>query len=308
MPKAGGRVPVVVLVQDWSTQTREWQGRRAVVLASELAALGLGVLAFDDRGAGASGGRKSDATLAELAADVRGFVELLRRREDVDPERVGLVGFGFGAVVALRASDGWRPAGVVLLAPWSNDPYEVLSRRVRPEGLFGDGQPLAPDDPAATWWRMTVVRAVRLAVETNMAPESIARDVLDSAVAPQRSDWDPQILAPQMAAFVQSVRQTPLTRDMYRHDPKALLEAVARSGVPVLTVSSDEPKAEWTTDSARLASAVEGRERCRSLVLEVTDNMTDIGGRGSGREWYVGQTLSPTVIEHVAAWMSGKGR
>ncbi|HKG91771.1 MAG TPA: alpha/beta fold hydrolase, partial [Gemmatimonadaceae bacterium] len=73
----------------------------------------------DDRGAGASTGQQTynQATTADLAGDTRAQVEWLRRRPEVDPARIALVGHSEGATIAtfVAAADP-RIAAVVTMA------------------------------------------------------------------------------------------------------------------------------------------------------------------------------------------------
>ncbi len=57
-----------------------------------------------------------------LMADARAAVDLLRKRKDVDPTRVFLLGHGQGAEIALALSPDVESRGLVLLAP---SPYPV---------------------------------------------------------------------------------------------------------------------------------------------------------------------------------------
>ena len=71
-----------------------------VATARELARRGMVALRFDFRGVGGSEGSFGDG-VAEVA-DVAGAAEYLLSREDVDDERLYLMGYSFGASVGLR--------------------------------------------------------------------------------------------------------------------------------------------------------------------------------------------------------------
>jgi len=74
-------------------------------LAGALAEAGFLVVRYDKRGVGQSGGRLEAATLNDFAEDVRSIVRELRRRDDVDDDRIALFGHSEGAWVALRTAD-----------------------------------------------------------------------------------------------------------------------------------------------------------------------------------------------------------
>jgi pimeloyl-ACP methyl ester carboxylesterase len=86
-------------------------------LAGTLSDAGWFVVRFDRRGSGQSGGRVENATLAEYADDVMGIVTWLRRRRDVDQNRIAVIGYGEGGPIALTAAGREdRIRGIGLLA------------------------------------------------------------------------------------------------------------------------------------------------------------------------------------------------
>ena len=74
---------------------------------------GYGVLAFDARGHGQSGGH-TNALGWRADRDVAGAVAFLRRQYDVDPNRIGMLGLSMGAEIALRAAANGTPLRAVV--------------------------------------------------------------------------------------------------------------------------------------------------------------------------------------------------
>jgi hypothetical protein len=86
------------------------------LLAGTLSDAGYFVVRFDRRGFGQSGGRTENATLADYAGDVIGIVNWLRRRRDIDRDRIAVIGYGEGGPIALEASareDNIRAIGLI---------------------------------------------------------------------------------------------------------------------------------------------------------------------------------------------------
>lgn len=86
---------------------------------------GYGVLAFDTRGAG-----ESDAATPTWGAneqrDLRAAIDFVTGRPDVDPKRLGVVGFSIGAsTVAMVAAEDPRLRAVVLCATWPSLDEEI---------------------------------------------------------------------------------------------------------------------------------------------------------------------------------------
>ncbi|RPH36887.1 MAG: alpha/beta hydrolase [Chloroflexi bacterium] len=73
-------------------------------LAAALAAHGVASLRVDKRGCGSSGGEWSTAGLFTLVDDARDALSTLRGHDTVDPTRIGLVGHGEGAWLALSVA------------------------------------------------------------------------------------------------------------------------------------------------------------------------------------------------------------
>jgi len=102
-----GPAPVVVIVNGPGPRDRDGTTFGIPMigqLAGALAEAGYAVVRFDGRGTGRSGGRTESAGISEYAEDVIGIVAWLRKRKDVDPNRIALVGYGEGAAIAMNAA------------------------------------------------------------------------------------------------------------------------------------------------------------------------------------------------------------
>jgi fermentation-respiration switch protein FrsA (DUF1100 family) len=73
--------------------------KRATILAGR----GYGVLLYDERASGNSGGETRSMGWADVD-DVPAALLFLQGREDVDSERIGILGFSIGGQIALRAA------------------------------------------------------------------------------------------------------------------------------------------------------------------------------------------------------------
>ena len=71
---------------------------RAELLASH----GYGVLLYDERGSGESGGSRTFGWLD--AQDVSLALDYLQNKAEIDPQRIGVLGFSIGGQIALRAA------------------------------------------------------------------------------------------------------------------------------------------------------------------------------------------------------------
>ena len=117
---AGDAAPAVVLVNGLVGGLEQWDA-----FAPYLRDAGFASLAYDGRGG-------VDAT--ELVEEVAGAVAFLRRRADVDPRRLAVVGSSIGGATAVLAMTGptrRRLRAAVAISPPTASPLEALMERDR---------------------------------------------------------------------------------------------------------------------------------------------------------------------------------
>lgn len=150
------RLPAVVTVSGSGPQDRDsfvdiaegwrpfWQ------LAEALAARGIAVLRFDDRGVGASTGDYASGTELTAAADVAAAIAYLRARPDIDPMRVAVLGHSEGARVAMLvgAADSTL-AGLVLLSGAADTRAAARAQALWVAGHSPSAQSVSPDSVIA---------------------------------------------------------------------------------------------------------------------------------------------------------------
>jgi len=141
VPPGPGPFPAVVLVSDLGEQDRDGLApvragtppstdtsyRLLGGLADYLPRHCLAVLRLDDRGVGQSGGSNATATPAQRAGDVQAALNFLRTRPEVDLLRLGVIGHGEGANMALLVvAQPLPPAFVVGLGAYGLPGHETL--------------------------------------------------------------------------------------------------------------------------------------------------------------------------------------
>lgn len=126
LPAAKGKVPVVILAHQFGSDRAGW-----APLAERLASRGIGTLALDLRGHGAST-QKAGVPVAvtadfmasakavgfdQIPADLALAAAWLRKQPGVDGRRIGLAGSSVGAFSALLAAPEVKPVAVLSLSP-----------------------------------------------------------------------------------------------------------------------------------------------------------------------------------------------
>ncbi len=120
LPTASGRAPALFFVSGSGAQDRDGLSGGIDLgtheLLDALTAAGFVVLRVDDRGVGKSGGSLVGATLRDLVDDARACVDFLLARDDVDPQRLFVIGHSEGGVTAPVLACERSLRGIVLMA------------------------------------------------------------------------------------------------------------------------------------------------------------------------------------------------
>jgi uncharacterized protein len=212
LPVGTGPFPAVVLLPDVnSPQPAANDNSLLNALADYLTRQGVAVLRLDDRGTGRSVGVAAAKAGSELVADAQSAMAYLRARPGIDPLRVGLLGHGEGANVALLAgAQAPAPAFLVALSAAGVNGQELLARQT---SLVN--QPGEPDTAQIKWatlaaQTMTLVRReAKKQLATGANPEQtqlhIAQEQLRlTTEARKRND----ALYKRQYALLEIIRQT----------------------------------------------------------------------------------------------------
>jgi len=114
MPAAKGKHPVVVFVPGSGALSREESApfREFEPFINN----GVGMLIYDKRGTGLSTGDWQRQSFDELASDALAAVDLLKRRKDVDPRKIGAWGFSQGGSIAPLAASRSKDIAFLIIA------------------------------------------------------------------------------------------------------------------------------------------------------------------------------------------------
>ena len=101
MPKSDGPFSAAVLITGSGPQDRDesLMGHKPfLVLADHLTKAGIAVLRYDERGVGKSTGDFKGSNSKDLARDVEAAIEFLKQRDDIDSNKIGLIGHSEGGL------------------------------------------------------------------------------------------------------------------------------------------------------------------------------------------------------------------
>ena len=219
VPAGEGPFAAVVLLSDSGPQGRDVEvpGYRMFgQLADYLTRHGVAVLRFDDRGVGKSGGTYANATTADLVTDAQAALTYLRGCPLISAHRVGLLGHGEGANVALlaAATPGRTPSFVVSLAGYGQPGYEVLLRQ-QGEIMRLIGADLAQVKAAQDVYQRTV------SVIRQTPDNAVARTKVASLLTGANTGLDASMARARALQLT-----SPWSRYFFDFDPQAKLDKV----------------------------------------------------------------------------------
>ncbi|MGB8212252.1 MAG: alpha/beta fold hydrolase [Anaerolineales bacterium] len=132
LPDSGGRCPAVLLIPGSGQVDRNENAAKLPInafhdIAVALSGQGFATLRYDKRGVGASAGNFYASGFFDNVADAGAALEYLRSLEEIQPDRLFLLGHSEGGLIATRlAATGAQVAGVILLAGPAQSGEQVL--------------------------------------------------------------------------------------------------------------------------------------------------------------------------------------
>jgi pimeloyl-ACP methyl ester carboxylesterase len=245
-------------------------------LANGLVDAGYLVIRYDRRGVGQSGGRTESAELEDYAEDVRAVVRYLRDRDDVDDDRIAVVGHGEGAWVAMLAGKREkRIRALVLMAGASVTGSELLLEQQR--NVLSNMELSDQERERKMAQQLTIQHAVLTGVDWDKVPEPVRR----------QSD-------------------TPSFRSMLAYDPAEVMKDVKQ---PILVVHGELDKEVRPHHADKLLAMARARDDGRGAAdlakLNGLNHLFVKARTGAVQEYAVltDRAISPELPRTVAAWL-----
>ncbi|AFZ68989.1 alpha/beta hydrolase family protein [Deinococcus peraridilitoris] len=173
---------------------RSERGRLLTQASRFFAAGGLASLRFDFRGSGDSQGEHAAMTVTDEVEDVTAAVDHARNFPEIDAERVSLLGFSLGALVAALAAPQVAPHRLALWSPLlPSDLLRLVPGGQLPAGIseyqgMGVGRAFLLElprlDPLTALGRAQRVTHVFQGEKDEVAPESSGQQYAHAANAP----------------------------------------------------------------------------------------------------------------------------
>ncbi|HEX8201466.1 MAG TPA: alpha/beta fold hydrolase [Isosphaeraceae bacterium] len=307
-PEGAGPFPAVLLISGSGPQDRDETllGHKPfLVLADALTRRGIAVLRVDDRGVGGSSGRTMDSTSADFAGDALAGVEFLKRRKEIDPRHIGLIGHSEGGLVApMVAARSRDVAFLVLLAGTALPGEQILEAQraliMRAGGASEDDIRKANDLSRRL---IAVVKAEPDDRAARAKMQALAQELLEALPEAERKALQGgESIQAQIAALSSAWFRYFLT-----YDPRPTL---ARVTCPVLALGGEKdlqvpPKENLAGIAAALKAA--GNEAVTIRELPGLNHLFQTCRTGAPSEYAaIEETMAPEVLTIIGDWVRAR--
>ncbi|WP_290662093.1 alpha/beta hydrolase [Ignavibacterium sp.] len=306
-PKEDGKFPAVVLITGSGAQNRDeeiFNHKPFLVISDFLTKNGYAVLRFDDRGVGESEGNHSIATTFDFAEDVRAAIKYLKARNEVDKNKIGLIGHSEGAMIAsIVASESDDVAFIILMAgpglPGDSILYLQTELIYRAEGQSEEQIHEILDE----------LREVYSILKSDI-DESEMKEILKSKYQQRfdkMSDEEKQRFGDLNTYMEMEIRiaTSPWFRAFLKFDPRPILEKVK---CPVLAVIGEKdlqvpPKENLPAIEDALKRG--GNKNFKVTELPNLNHLFQTSQFGTISEYgIIEETMSPPALETMLNWLN----
>lgn len=307
LPKKEGSYPVVILISGSGAQNRDeeiMEHKPFLVLADHLTRNGIGVLRYDDRGVGASGGNPANATTGDFATDTQAALDYLKTRKEVNKKKIGLIGHSEGGMIAqLVAEKNTDIAYIVMLAGPGIHGSELM---VLQNYLVGkaDGIP----ESELTAMGVTLRKAYNIIVTENdvnirkatvndiltkefgqfFASKGVPKDEIGRVIAAQTE----QLTSPWFVYFL-------------RYNPATVIEKIK---CPILALNGSKDiqvAADANLNGIQKEAEKSGNKKVVTKKLMNLNHLFQECTTGSIQEYAeIEQTIAPAALNEITTWIT----
>ncbi|MGH9535719.1 MAG: alpha/beta hydrolase family protein [Terriglobales bacterium] len=290
VPPGRGPFPAAILIAGSGPNARNEDAfghKIFLVLADALTRHGLAVLRMDKRGIGQSGGNYATATMADYAQDVAADFAFLRKRNGIDPHKIGLIGHSEGGEIApMVAANHPQIAFVVILAGPAMPGTDIVVDQIRALAT-ARGVPPARVARAAQLERI-YVQAIASAPTLNAAPGAV-RAAVAAGKLPR--------------AILKHPRITSEYYGVLRFDPEPYLR---RLRCPVLALNgSKDTQVPAAVNVPALRAALKNDPHATVVELPGLNHLFQPAKTGLPSEYAsIALTFSPAALQRIERWLA----
>ena len=302
LPAGTGKFPAVILVTGSGPQNRdeEIMGHKPfLVLADYLTRQGIAVLRYDDRGVGKSTGNFSKGTTQDFAEDAKAALAFLKTRREINTNQIGIIGHSEGGLIApMIAASSKDVAFIVLMAG---------------PGLQGDKLMLLQQQLILQASGVSQQEIEKQGKTNSFLFEELKKDQPDSSriahlttiLSADMPDEIPGgMTRSQYISMALNQVNNPWMRYFIKYDPVPVLKKVK---CPVLALNGEndlQVPAKENLAAIKTTLQSGGNKKVTTVAFPKLNHLFQESKTGLPAEYSeIEQTISPAVLEKIAAWI-----
>lgn len=296
LPQGRGPFPAAVMITGSGAQDRDETilGHKPfAVIADRLTRDGIAVLRVDDRGFAKSTGDFASATDDDFAIDAAANVAFLRRRPDIDPNRIGLIGHSEGGLVAPKVAAKDPKLAFIVMMAGPGVPLSAVIRAQRAALLPAMG--FSSDRIGKLQTLMNHVDVAIRGANDEADAKSRALRVIqaeggDAGITPVEG----QVLASQLSST--------WMRDLAEYDPAPTL---AKVKCPILVLNGSKDRQVLPDQNLpAIRAATKGNSDVTVIELPGLNHLFQTAKTGAVGEYAdIEETIAPIALDTMSAWI-----
>lgn len=293
--------PVVILITGSGPQDRDESisGHKPFLVVSDyLTRNGIAVLRYDDRGFGESSGNFAKGTTADFATDVLYAVEFLKKRKDIDKNRIGLLGHSEGAIIAPIAANQSKDISFIVMLAGTGTTGKFVSLT---QSLNNRNFPVADEKQFENY--------VKDAIEIAASNKEAAMVKHELTTFYQHSEMLKTLLPSTMDKdeFIKNLvatRTTPWIRYFYNYNPADEIRKIQIPALALYGSKDTQVPIEYHLEPVREALAASKLKNQEIIVLEGLNHLFQESKTGLMSEYsQIEQTFSPKALKIIGDWI-----
>lgn len=298
VPEGVKNPPVVVLISGSGPQDRNerlLEHQPFLVLSDHLSRNGVAVLRYDDRGIGLSEGNFTSATTYDFASDAGAALEFLRKRTDIDTNKIGLLGHSEGGMIApIIASANNKTAFIILLAGPGVEIDKLMLKQSEDIAL-GNNLSRKETDKILHLNRL-IYKAIRDTRDTTALLDKLAGILVKENFAGGRIE--------DCREYARTYFMSPWFVEFVRFSPSKYLQRIK---CPVLAVNGSLDKqvnSKMNLSAIRKALTKAKNKDFTVIEMPQLNHLFQEAKTGNQAEYLqIEQTMSPKVLDTVTEWI-----
>lgn len=303
-PKNAINIPAVVLISGSGPNDRDvdyLEHKPFLVISDFFTKSGIAVLRFDKRGVSKSTGVYTTATSIDFARDVEFAVAYLKKRKEVDKNKIGLVGHSEGGIIAPMVVDKSKDVRYIILMAGptiKGDKLLLLQDRLISKSLGesesnieladrinAEAYAIANDSSSNEVKKMTLKAHIKNTYKDNPSlrkPEKMTEDeFIDREIKFYTENW---------------------TQFYIRYDPAKALEKLS---IPLLAIfGSKDLQVPSKENAAVLERLAKEKTNFKITILPNLNHLFQECETGSPKEYKkIEQTISPIALNEMMHWI-----